>query len=159
MTCFHPNKAFRLGVKDNGKLDLLLRSYTVDHLEFVNGKWQNAYDSFVDPRSERTVKDFIEVPCGKCLGCRMSYSRSWADRMMLEMKDHKETYFITLTYNDQNIPWNPMPDQDTGEIVDSVQTLKKRDLQLFLKRLRRKVGDDHLMYFACGEYGEHTSRL
>lgn len=158
MTCYHPNKAFKLGVKDNGKLDLMLRMYHVDHLEFVNGKWQNAYDSFIDPRADRVVKDFIEVPCGKCLGCRMDYSRQWADRMMLEMQDHKETYFITLTYNEDHVPYNPMPDLETGEIIDSVKTLRKSDLQKFMKRLRRKVGDDHLMYFACGEYGENTSR-
>lgn len=157
MSCYHPNKAFRLGVKDNGKLDLALRSYNVDHLELVNGKWQNAYDSFVDPRSDRTVKDFIEVPCGKCLGCRMDYSRRWADRMMLEMEDHEESYFITLTYNDDHLPWNPMPDLHTGEIIDSVKTLRKEDLQKFIKRLRKQTGQD-LMYFACGEYGEHTSR-
>lgn len=157
MSCYHPNKAFKLGVKDNGKLDLALRQYYVDHLELVNGKWQNAYDSFVDPRSERTVKDFIEVPCGKCLGCRLDYSRHWADRMMLEMQNHEESYFITLTYNDEHIPWNPMPDADTGEIIDSVHTLRKRDLQLFLKRLRKHFSDK-ILYFACGEYGEHSSR-
>lgn len=175
MSCYHPNKAFKVGVKDNGKLDLVLRSYNVDHIEFIkdrdsskNGKWQNAYNSFISPKASRVVKDYIEVPCGKCLGCRMNYSRNWADRMMLEMQNHNETYFITLTYDDDHVPYNPSYYKSTGEIVnlsdvdenepvDSVMTLRKKDAQLFLKRLRNQTKQD-IMYFCTGEYGEHTSR-
>lgn len=50
---------------------------------------------------------------------------------------HEQNCFITLTY--KNAP----------------PCLNKRDLQLFIKRLRRS---NRLRYFACGELGEQTKR-
>ena len=29
--------------------------------------------------------DQVMIPCGQCIGCRLDYSRQWADRMMLEL--------------------------------------------------------------------------
>lgn len=52
--------------------------------------------------------------------------------------------FLTLTYNDGNLP------VDLG--------LHKRDLQLFFKRLRKDIENKKIKYFACGEYGERSSR-
>lgn len=51
---------------------------------------------------------------------------------------------MTLTYDDKHLPRN-------GD-------LQKRDLQLFLKRLRRLVEPRKIKYFACGEYGEKFGR-
>jgi len=57
---------------------------------------------------------------------------------------HAENAFVTLTYNDQNLP----PDK----------SVSKRELQLFFKRLRKNLdyfyGDRKIKYFACGEYGQ-----
>lgn len=50
--------------------------------------------------------------------------------------------FITLTYNDENLPEHA--------------SLKKRDFQLFLKRLRRQIGP--FRFFSCGEYGSNFGR-
>ena len=36
--------------------------------------------------------------------------------------------------------------------------LKKRHLQLFIKRLRKNLGERRIKYFACGEYGGQTMR-
>lgn len=37
----------------------------------------------------------VAVPCGKCIGCRLDYSRNWADRMMLEL-DHTGKALLQL---------------------------------------------------------------
>lgn len=37
-------------------------------------------------------------------------------------------------------------------------TLSKRDVQLFIKRLRKRFPEHHIKYFLCGEYGSHTAR-
>ena len=86
----------------------------------------------------------LEVPCGKCLACRISKVREWSVRMTHELEFHEKSVFITLTYKDQYLPENA--------------SIKKRDLQLFFKRLRKALGKRKIRYFACGEYGDETER-
>jgi len=81
------------------------------------------------------------LPCGGCLGCRKSKAQAWTLRCLLEMQEHKEATFTTLTYHDHYVP----------------DTLQRRDLQLFIKRLRRRKSAP-LRFFACGEYGEKRHR-
>jgi len=84
----------------------------------------------------------LKVPCGMCTGCRIERSRQWAVRCVHEAQLHDENCFITLTYNDQELP------------LDG--SLRKGDLQKFFDRLRKKKGP--FRYYACGEYGDHTKR-
>lgn len=99
----------------------------------------------------------VEIPCGQCMGCRIQRSRQWADRCLMELTQHPEGgYFVTLTYNDMHLPWSWYSDPFTGEAQASL-TLDRRDVQLFLKRLRKNTGQD-LRYFGCGEYGPTTFR-
>jgi len=86
------------------------------------------------------------VPCGRCYGCRLEYSRIWAVRCYHESMMHKSNAFVTLTYDEKHLPYNYM-----------VPTLVPRDLQLFFKRLRKEFGDG-IRYYACGEYGELNNR-
>lgn len=80
----------------------------------------------------------LQVPCNKCIECEMQRAEEFALRCVLEAKQYKQNCMVTLTYKD-----NPI-------------TLIKRDLQLFLKRLRKKIGK--VRYFACGEYGSKGLR-
>lgn len=94
------------------------------------------------------------VPCGKCPGCRMDYSRVWANRMLVELNDMENTaVFLTLTYNSDNLPYTE-PD-DNGR---RYPTLSKRDLQLFWKRLRKAFPGKRIRYYIAGEYGPKTHR-
>lgn len=98
----------------------------------------------------------IQVPCGKCSGCRLEHSRQWAVRCMHEKRMHNEAAFLTLTYSDDNLP--------------ALRSLVKSDLQNFMKRIRDHFGwyavgkpDEPgyipgVRFFACGEYGEKTLR-
>lgn len=88
----------------------------------------------------------LDVPCGSCVACRMQRAKEWKIRNCLELQSHKEAYFLTLTYDDAHLPIN-----ENGQPY-----LRKRDLQLFMKRLRRNIGD--FRYFASAEYGENTHR-
>lgn len=83
----------------------------------------------------------VQVPCGQCINCRLEYSRQWAMRCVHESQMHQENCFITLTYNDENLPTNG--------------SLQKKDFQNFLKRLREEIRSEQpkLRYFMCGEYG------
>jgi len=83
-------------------------------------------------------------PCGSCLDCRLTYARQWAVRCIHESMMHKENCFITLTYNQENLP----PDR----------SVHKSDIQKFMKRLRRQIEPKKVRYFGCGEYGSKFSR-
>lgn len=81
----------------------------------------------------------LHLPCGRCLGCRTANAKAWALRCQLELQDHKHATFTTLTYS------------------EPPTCLVKRDLQLFLKRLRRNTAQP-VRFFAAGEYGEKNYR-
>ena len=153
LPCYHPLKAFVLGEKD-GKRLLKVTSYEVDHLE----RCGEGFACCTHPAYGRPgdVTEFIEIPCGKCSGCRLQRSREWANRCMLELEYHKSSYFVTLTYDDGHVPIHYYSDPETGEALPSM-SLVKRDFQLFMKRLRKKFGEG-IRFFASGEYGSQTFR-
>lgn len=143
MACYSPLKAFPVGKHDSGSTKYKVVSFL--H-EFV----VNDYGIKVD--------NPIKIPCGKCIGCRLSYSREWANRMMLEQTYHEESWFLTLTYDDLHLPLNDYINVETGEITQSpIHTVDKQDMQLFMKRLRKNSGQD-LRFYGVGEYGDLNHR-
>ena len=86
----------------------------------------------------------MTIPCGQCIGCRLKYSAMWAARMVHESQLYDDNCFITLTYDDDHLP--------------SDLSLRKRDFQLFMKRLRKRFSSDRIRFFHCGEYGENFGR-
>ncbi len=102
----------------------------------------------------------IKIPCGKCIGCRLDYTRTWADRLMLELSTTPEqkSCFLTLTYDPQHVPYCFDEDSDPDHISPVSLTLDKRDFQLFMKRLRFAFSDKKLRFLGCGEYGSSTLR-
>lgn len=102
------------------------------------------------------------IPCGKCIGCRLSKSRDWANRCMLEAKEFENNCFLTLTYDDAHLPpFRPYVDVETGEVYQRPMLVKK-DLSKFMKLLRQKFkrefNHDNIRFFGCGEYGEKGQR-
>lgn len=85
----------------------------------------------------------ILVPCGQCIGCKLDRSLEWATRITHEASLHSKSSFVTLTYEDRHLPPN--------------QSLRKKDAQDFMKRLRF-FSDHPLRYYLCGEYGSETKR-
>jgi len=81
--------------------------------------------------------------CRKCLSCQITKRQEWAMRCVFEAREHKENSFLTLTFSPENLP------------IHGVET---RDLQLFMKRLRKEIYPIKVKYVACGEYGEKLSR-
>lgn len=111
------------------------------------------YGRFLNPTGKRSLVfnvrealDDKKVPlaCGQCIGCKLERSRQWAIRITHEASLYgKNNSFITLTYNQQNLPKN--------------KSLTPRHFQLFMKRLRKKFGPN-IRFYACGEYGEQLGR-
>jgi len=110
--CFHPLDAYQLG---EGKVVFSVRGG-------------------MDIRRE------LKLRCGRCIGCRLFRSQEWATRVMHEASMHDCNSFVTLTYDDENVP----------------RELVYRHFQLFMKRLRKQYPGSR--FFMCGEYGEEGFR-
>lgn len=120
MTCYHPLQGYRSKEPtESGKY----------HIVF------NSKDGYVDLP--------LTVPCGQCVGCRLSRSKQWAVRCMHEASLYDRNCFITLTYNDDNLPRD--------------KSLKLSHFQSFMKRLRRSAGSG-IRFYHCGEYGPKHGR-
>ncbi len=97
----------------------------------------------------------LNLPCGQCYGCRNDKARMWAIRCSHEAQLYDQNSFLTLTYEKE-------PKTKSG-----YPTLRKRDFQLFMKRLRKAREckckppcqiNHKIKYFMCGEYGELEHR-
>lgn len=131
--CLYPKKVVLYSFFDISG-EIVKRLYFVKNSSsFDFDKWKISYSFAFDCK-------LLDVPCQKCVECLIDYSSEWSFRIMNECSLYKENCFITLTYSD-----NPI-------------SLNKRDLQLFLKRLRRKLEPLKIRYFACGEYGKKGKR-
>jgi hypothetical protein len=99
------------------------------------------------------------IPCGQCIGCRLDKTREWAMRCTHEAELWDENCFVTLTYEEDKLP------------LDG--SLDERDVQLFLKRLRKKycyeksyakskrgrlIQFKKIRHYIAGEYGPRTGR-
>lgn len=90
------------------------------------------------------VKGYQAYGCGQCLPCRLNRRRLWTHRILLESKKHAENSFLTLTYDNENLPENG--------------TLLKKDAQDWLKRFRHAISPLSVRYFLVGEYGDESQR-
>lgn len=86
----------------------------------------------------------MAVPCGKCYVCKSNKRREWFTRLYFEQKRVPSSVFVTLTYDDEHLP-----------VKSGRPCVVKRDIQLFLKRLRKKCS---FRYFIVSEYGPTTLR-
>lgn len=82
--------------------------------------------------------------CGGCEPCRSRRRRLWSHRIVLESLVHSDSSFVTLTYAPEKIP----PDG----------SLQPKDLQDWLKRLRKRFYPRNIRYYLVGEYGDKSWR-
>jgi hypothetical protein len=88
--------------------------------------------------------EYLQLPCGQCVNCRLTHSREWAIRCTHEAHMWEQNCFLTLTYDPKYLP-------EGG-------TLVRKHLTDFFKRLRKRFTGRTIRYFACGEYGDKLQR-
>lgn len=106
----------------------------------------------MEQRFELIGKRIERLPCGRCVGCRLDYARSWSVRCQHEAQLYDSNLFVTLTYDDDHLPFD--------------RSLSVRHAQLFMKKLRKRVrgfnpgpnGKHPVRFFCAGEYGTTTDR-
>lgn len=109
--------------------------------------------------SRNGVSDFFNIPCGHCLNCLVTKQ---SQLTFLANKELLTTYqkglgasFVTLTYDDNHLPTNE----------NGVVTLRRKDVQNFIKNMRRQMEyyncEIPFKYIYCGEYGDgsHSTSL
>ena len=89
-----------------------------------------------DPEGE------LKLPCGKCTECITLRAYEWGLRARHEISLHDDNCFLTLTYDNDNLPSH---------------FVMKDPFQKFMKRLR-KLAKKKLRYMVSHEYGTKTLR-
>ncbi len=107
---------------------------------YYGGKTPSGKKSVVFKKPPGPNPDGLQLPCGRCIGCRLERSRQWAVRCMHEASLWEDNCFITLTYNDQNLPPS--------------ESLHLPHFQMFMKRLRKHYTGKKIRFYHCGEYAE-----
>ena len=168
---------YKIGDKKHGKV--VPRTAVLDTLNYE----PNYIRSQLEAKNNAAMSSghkYIKIPCQKCWACQLKYSAEWATRIMLEAKKYENNYFITLTYNDDNLPiaehtgwiqYDKNPNDPWGERIKTEQkrendgtwgpTLNPYDMDTFLNSLRKHFkdkGHEGIKYFYAGEYGSTTAR-
>lgn len=108
----------------------------------------------------------IRVRCGHCIYCKMAKAREWSLRLEMESQYWNDLCFVTLTYDDDNLPYHIVSKElilDDGQGRQDVDddfyfpSLAYDDLTLFIKRVRKCL-DHKIKYYAVGEYGTRRGR-
>lgn len=114
---------------------------------------------------------YFPADCGKCLKCLIKRKAQWSYRLTEEKRESFSAYFVTLTYNEKNLPW-----------ADGKATINKNDHYEFIRNLRllenpKRLGkrlaisteeylratrnikeEGDLKYYGCYEYGDQFGR-
>ena len=147
IACYHPLIAYRRKF-EKGVPHILHKG-----LDFISDNesyyWLNS-----------GVYDVCQFPWDDGVGCRLAYSREWANRCYLESLTKSPNWFVTLTYNEEHLP-RQFFTNDNDEIFE-VNSLQKNDLSSFIKRLRSHYDyydkKNNMSFYACGEYGSNFFR-
>lgn len=102
----------------------------------------------------------MKVPCGHCITCRQKRSRSWQFRLIKEA-EHTVTHkvngklsprilFLTLTFNDENLPKVPSNDKERDVVAPYIKSWREN--------WRRAFGVSP-RYFAITDLGTESARL
>ena len=90
MPCYHPLKGFAIGKTDKGKTNYKIVSYDVTSVQLIDGNWiPFSGPVFRSDKAQKMVAQSVTIPCGKCLGCRLEYSRQWAESLQKAYVRHE----------------------------------------------------------------------
>lgn len=103
--------------------------------------------------------DYARSKCGQCIGCKLEYSRMWAIRGIHESTLHKSSCYLTLTYDDEHLPWGYTLVKDHfPAFMKRLRADRDYEARKATKKLGTKVVPDRLAFLMAGEYGEKYGR-
>lgn len=132
--------------------------------------------TYTDPDNGSDFVFKMAVPCGKCYDCRRELANQFVLRARSEFQHSVCAYFVTLTYNDDNIRYyNPFDRVARRRELDKISAygvkyfgmykdfiLSKDDAVRFCKSMQsaiKRYSPNLLFRYALnGEYGLYTQR-
>ena len=95
------------------------------------------------PKEATLELPHFQLPCRKCLPCRLNQAREKGIRSFHESQMHEDSIFLTLTYDEQHL--------------ESPKLIYKH-WQDFAKKLRHECPEKKIPMMVTGEYGELNKR-
>lgn len=158
--CYHP----KIRVEDTTKWETAKDGHKYHPAKIISPA---KHDGLKEINSHGLKYKYQIIPCRNCIGCRLDYSREWANRGYLELKTNnfENCWFVTLTYDDDNLQIEPEIKIDEISYLNDGTwngNLIPKDLEQFIKNIRqyfsRNYNKNGIKYMACGEYGDKNKR-
>lgn len=131
----------------------------IKNKRYASGKTHSVYHANI-----LNWKEYLQVPCGWCLNCRIDKRNALEDRCNYELLKTGLGAFVTLTYDDEHISNLLKNDINDKPIL----SLCRDDYRNFIKRLRSYISYHKLYnnpsiktdfkYLLVGEYGGQYKR-
>ena len=169
MTCYHPN----IMIQDRDKINIKTGKGW-QKIAFYNSRSPNfkGYEFYNKFNEDPVLNDngkykAVQIRCfNQCIGCLEDRAKEWATKCYLESLYHDESYFITLTYDDNHLPISNTMTTSKGEIFYDDGTwnsyIEYEHVRSFIRKVRdwqrEKYGINGIKYFGCGEYGGKEGR-
>lgn len=148
MSCYHPLKLIQFVDQATGEIS---QNFYHDYA---------TVEDFDDPLIGNQIAKYL-IPCGQCSGCRSDRAHSWSDRLLMESlyQGEDRSWCVTLTYDDDHLPGRDRLVLDR-ETLQPLYTgvLDLDDVSAWIKRLRSRLNQPGIRFYAAGEYGDQTRR-
>lgn len=125
---------------------LLKRNYVK-----IYDNYETLFDTYLlNETTGEIIPVFLFVDCGKCPSCLAKKTLHISQKVLGQTEQEKiYPFFVTLTYDEKHYPKK-----------DTSISLHVREIQLFLKRLRKRINDRfQIKYIAVSEFGKKLGRL
>lgn len=118
----------------------------------------------------------FQLPCGKCISCRLEYARQTAVRCVHEASMYQDNAFVTLTYDSKSLKSDRLVYKDFQDFVkrlrnyqfqalldklfpDQTQKMQRESWKALTKETRKELyGKSKIGIFVAGEYGDRGKR-
>lgn len=168
--CYHPNIMIQdrdLFNPNTGKNWQKVAFYNSRAKDFKGYEYWDDFNN--DPERNCNGKyKAVRIKCNnQCIQCCENKAKEWATKIMLETLNHRESYMITLTYNDK---WLPITNEMWCENLKCYfyddgtwnSYLEYDHAKTFIEKVREwqenKYGIHGIKFFGCGEYGGENGR-
>lgn len=114
------------------------------------------------PKAEDPRVLWVPIGCGKCIECRRQKANNWKIRLIEELKENKQCYFITLTFSEDSLNELYIKYHEKNEELshkeNEIATLATR---YFLERWRKKYKKSvrHWLITELGHQGTERIHL
>lgn len=135
--------------------------------EYIFGGRRNQEQHFREKFLDGVEYPTFDIPCGKCELCRVDMRYSKALRIMLEAESWPgKTYFITLTFNDENLGDKDLNHREWAQFIKNFRAefCEAKYCDISVPRHYKRYGKVRSRTFKqikqvmCGEYGDTFGR-